>query len=224
MPIQGINFAKIPGMRWTTVALILFISSFSAPGCKDDSPTSPGQDRSVIVAFGDSLTSGPGLRPDQTYPALLERRIADEGHDYRVINAGVSGDTSAEALRRVDAALVPGTKIVILAIGANDGLRGVPVATLERNIALMIERAQSRNIGVLLCQMDAPPIEGLGYTIEFHRVYTRLADRYKVPLVPFFLLGIVGNGDWDLDDTLHPNAAGHRVIADTVWPHLRPML
>ena len=88
----------------------------------------------------------------------------------------------------------------------------------------MIERAQSRSIGVLLCQMDAPPVGGLTYTIEFHRVFTRLAERYKVALVPFFLLGIVGNGDWDLDDTLHPNAAGHRVIADTIWPHLRPML
>ena len=211
-------------MRWTSVALLVFIASFGATGCEDDSPTSPGQDRAVIVAFGDSLTSGPGLRPDQTYPALLEQRIAGEGRDYRVVNAGVTGDTSIEALRRFAGALVPGTKIVILAIGANDGLRGVPVAALERNIASMIEQAQSRDIGVLLCQMDAPPIEGLGYTIEFHRVYTRLADRYKVPLVPFFLLGIVGNGDWDLDDTLHPNAAGHRVIADTIWPHLRPML
>ena len=206
------------------IAPLLFAAIFAVSGCEEDSPTSPGQDRPVIVAFGDSLTSGPGLQPDETYPALLQRRIAGEGRDYRVVNAGITGDTSTEALRRFDAALVQGTKIVIIAIGGNDGLRGVPVATLERNISAMIERAQAREVGVLLCQMDAPPVGGLTYTIEFHRVFTRLAERYKVPLVPFFLLGIVGNGDWDLDDTLHPNAAGHRVIADTIWPHLRPML
>jgi acyl-CoA thioesterase I len=208
-------------MRWTAVALLV---SLAAAGCAKKSPTLPGQGTPVIVAFGDSLTSGPGLRPDETYPALLQQRIAREGHDHRVVNAGVTGDTSTEALRRFDAALVPGTEIVILAIGANDGLRGVPVATVEHNISSMIERAQARDVDVLLCQMDAPPVGGLTYTIEFHRVFTRLAERYKVPLVPFFLLGIVGNGEWDLDDTLHPNAAGHRAIADTIWPHLRPML
>jgi acyl-CoA thioesterase-1 len=178
----------------------------------------------LIVAFGDSLTSGPGLRPDQTYPAVLEQRIAAEGRDYRVVNAGVTGDTSSEALVRFDAALVPGSEIVILAIGANDGLRGVPVATVERNISTMIERAQARGIDVLLCQMEAPPVRGIGYTLAFHTVFTRLADRFKVPLVPFFLVGFIGNDEIDLDDNLHPNAAGHKVIADTIWPHLRPML
>ena len=91
-------------------------------------------------------------------------------------------------------------------------------------MSTMIERAQSRGINVLLCQMEAPPVAGLLYTIEFHRVYTRLAARYKLPLVPFFLLGIIGNEEIDLNDTLHPNATGHRVIADTIWPYLRPML
>jgi acyl-CoA thioesterase-1 len=195
-----------------------------ALGCHGANPVSLGPTASIIVAFGDSLTSGPGLRPDQTYPALLQQRISSEGGDYRVINAGVSGDTSTDALLRFDDALVADTRIVIIAIGANDGLRGVPVATVEGNIAAMIERAQARGINVLLCQMEAPPIGGLSYTIEFHRVYTRLADRYKVPLVPFVLLGVIGNDDLDLDDTLHPNAAGHKVIADTIWPYLRRML
>jgi len=208
-------------MRWLAIALL---AAVAAIGCNEDSPTAPGQGARVIVAFGDSLTSGPGLRREETYPGLLQQRITSEGREYRVVNAGLSGDTSSEALLRFDAALVPDTRIVILAIGANDGLRGVPVATVERNIAAMIERAQSRGIAVLLCQMDAPPIGGLSYTIEFHRIYTRLAERYKVPLVPFFLLGIIGNEDLDLDDSLHPNAAGHKVIADTIWPHLRPML
>jgi acyl-CoA thioesterase I len=194
--------------------------------CNGDqsSPTAPDQATPVIVAFGDSLTSGPGLSPGQTYPALLQQRMANEGHRYRVINAGVTGDTSSDAMPRLNDALVPETRIMILALGINDGLRGVPVATVERNLTTMIERAQTRGIRVLLCAMEAPPIGGLGYTIDFHRMFTRLADRYKVPLVPFFLAGIIGNDGFDLDDTLHPNAAGHRVIADAVWPYLRPML
>lgn len=208
-------------MRWFSVAAIAAVAAF---GCNGDTPTAPGLNAPAIVAFGDSLTSGPGLRPEETYPALLQQRITSDGREYRVINAGVSGDTSSEALVRFDAALVPDTRIVILAVGANDGLRGVPVATVERNISTMIERAQARGIAVLLCQMDAPPHGGLTYTIEFHRIFTRLAERYKVPLVPFFLLGIIGNDDLDLDDTFHPNAAGHKVIADTIWPYLRPML
>ena len=207
-------------MRWVTVVLIL---SIAATACKDDMPTSPGQ-VPVIVALGDSLTSGPGLRPDQTYPALLQQRIVREGREHRVVNAGVTGDTSSDALRRFEAALAPEAEILILAIGGNDGLRGVPVATVEHNIATMIERAQARGIDVLLCQMEAPPVRGLSYTLEFHRLFTRLAERYKVRLVPFFLAGIIGNDVLDLDDTLHPNAAGHKVIADTIWPHLRPML
>jgi acyl-CoA thioesterase-1 len=208
-------------MRWIAVALL---ASVAAIGCKEDSPTSPGGSTPVIVAFGDSLTSGPGLRPDQTYPALLQQRIAVEGREYAVVNAGITGDTSSEALRRFDAALVPQTKIIILAIGANDGLRGVPIATLERNLSTMIERAQARDVDILLCQMEAPPRGGLSYTLDFHRVYVRLSERYNVPLVPFFLLGIIGNDQLDLNDTLHPNAAGHKLIADTIWPHLRPML
>ena len=217
---EGIALASI----LVCARFVAVIVAGAAIGCNGESPAAPSQATPVIVAFGDSLTSGPGLRADQAYPALLQQRIRSEGREYRVVNAGVTGDTSSEALRRFDGALVPGTKIVILAIGGNDGLRGVPVATVERNIAAMIERAQARGIDVLLCRMEAPPVGGLSYTIDFHRIFTRLAERYSVPLVPFFLLGIVGNDDWNLDDTLHPNAAGHRVIADTIWPHLRPML
>jgi acyl-CoA thioesterase-1 len=204
---------------------VIGLAIASSIACKENvSPTAPGSRAPVVVAFGDSLTSGPGLRPEQTYPALLQERIAESGHNQHVINAGVSGDTSSEALRRFDASLVPDAQILILAIGINDGLRGVPVATVERNISTMIERARARGIRVLLCAMEAPPLGGLNYTVEFHRMFSRLSDRYNVPLVPFFLINIIGNDGWDLDDTLHPNASGHQVIADTIWPYLRPML
>jgi acyl-CoA thioesterase-1 len=209
-------------MRVFLIGLVLAAASIA---CKENaSPTAPGSRTPVVVAFGDSLTSGPGLRPEQTYPALLQERIAESGHNQRVINAGVSGDTSTEALRRFDASLVPDAEILILAIGINDGLRAVPVSTVERNISAMIERAQARGIRVLLCAMEAPPLDGLNYTIEFHRMFSRLSDRFNVPLVPFFLINIIGTDGWDLDDTLHPTANGHRVIADAIWPYLRPML
>ena len=202
--------------------LVLAVSTIACHG--QSSPVAPDAGTPVVLAFGDSLTSGPGLRPEQRYSALLQSRISDAGHKYRVVNAGVTGETSSEALRRFDAALTADTKVVILAIGINDGLRGVPVTTVERNIAAMIERAQARGIRVLLCAMEAPPIGGLGYTIDFHRMFTRLSERFNVTLVPFFLIGIIGNDELNLDDTLHPNAAGHKVIADTIWPYLRPML
>jgi acyl-CoA thioesterase-1 len=212
-----------PGMRFLGT---LLLGTVAAVGCTGDgiSATSPGRVMPVIVAFGDSLTSGPGLKPEQRYPELLQQRLTAEDYSYRIVNAGVSGDTTTEALERFDRALVADTKILILAIGINDGLRGVPAATVERNIASMIERARARGVAVLLCAMEAPPVNGLSYTIEFHRMYARLAERYNVPLVPFFLIGIVGNDELNLDDTLHPNAAGHKVIANAIWPYLRPLL
>jgi acyl-CoA thioesterase-1 len=204
-------------------ALIVAITLISCNG-DQASPTAPDQATPAIVAFGDSLTSGPGLSPSQTYPTLLQQRITNDGYRYRVVNAGVTGDTTSEALPRLNDALIPETRIMILALGINDGLRGVPVATVERNLTTMIERARARNIAVLLCGMEAPPLGGLNYSIEFHRLYTRLAERHNLPLVPFFLLRIAGNPDLNLDDRFHPNAAGHRVIAETIWPYLRPLL
>jgi len=187
-------------------------------------PTQPTAGAAVIVAFGDSLTSGPGIDPSDTYPVLLQRRLRQSGYDYRVVNDGVSGDTSTEAVRRVDQAFTPDTKVMILALGINDGLRGMPTNTLEQNLGTIIQRAQSRGIAVLLCGMEAPPLKGFSYSLEFHRVFTRLAERYKVTLVPFFLIGIVGNPDLTLDDLAHPNAEGHKRIAEALWPYLEPML
>jgi acyl-CoA thioesterase-1 len=190
----------------------------------DKLPTQPAAGSAVIVAFGDSLTAGPGVDPSDTYPALLQQRLRHSGYNYRVVNAGVTGDTSTEAVRRLDQALVPDTKVMIVALGINDGLRGMPTTTLEQNLATIVQRAQSRGIAVLLCGMEAPPLKGFNYSIEFHRVFTRIADRYKLTLVPFFLIGIFGNPDFTLDDLAHPNAEGHKLIAEALWPYLEPML
>lgn len=178
----------------------------------------------VIVVFGDSLTSGPGLDRNQTYPALLQRKIEAKRYQFRVVNAGESGNTSTRALRRLDTALVADARILILALGINDGLRGVPVTTVERNLTTIIERARARKIAVLLCQMEAPPVNGFSYTLEFHRLFARLAARYDLPLVPFFLYGVAGDPELNLPDGIHPNTEGHKLIAETVWTYLEPLL
>ncbi len=180
--------------------------------------------RPVVVALGDSLTAGPGLREDEAYPALLQRRARQAGYPHLFLNAGVSGDTTADAVSRLDAALVPDARVVIVALGANDGLRGVPIATIRRNLEAIIERAQSRQLRVLLCGMETPPTHGWQYSVDFHRLFPELAGRYGVPLMPFLLFGVAGNPDYNLGDRVHPNAAGMRVIAETMWPYVEPLL
>jgi acyl-CoA thioesterase I len=204
---------------------LALLAALAVVGCGGvELPTDASNPPQIIVAFGDSLTSGPGVDSSQTYPALLERRLRQADYNYRVINSSVSGDTSGEALQRLGDALAPGPAIMIVALGINDGLRGMSTSALESNLSTIVERAQSKGAKVLLCGMEAPPLHGLGYTFEFHRIYTRVAERYGSPLVPFFLINVAGRPNLNLSDGVHPNAAGHRVIADTLWPYLEPML
>lgn len=177
-----------------------------------------------IVAFGDSLTSGHGIGQARAYPAVLQQRLAAAGRSYVVVNAGVSGDTSTRALPRLERALDGNVEILIVALGANDGLRGVPIARLKANLAEIIETAQARGIKVLLCGMEALPIFGWNYSVAFHNAYRELADRYRVPLVPFMLVNVIDDPALMQPDHVHPNAAGARAIADNIWPYLEPLV
>ena len=192
--------------------------------CGSTSPAAPAQPYAggTVVVLGDSLAVSPNRA--QSFPAVLQTRFLDEGQPWRVINAGVSGDTTGGGVRRVETALAGGGDILVLALGANDGLRGVPVETIERNLGAIIERAQARGMRVLLCGMETPPAHGWAYTVAFHEVYPRLARQYGVPLVPFLLAGVALVPDMNGPDGFHPNAAGARRIADTIWPYLEPML
>ena len=178
----------------------------------------------VIVALGDSLTAGLGVAPDEAYPALLEAKLRREGYAYRVVNAGVSGDTSAGGLRRVDWVLRQSPQIVIVALGANDGLRGQPVTALRDNLTAIVERARAAGARALLAGMRMPTNYGAAYTKEFAAVYPDVAKRTGVPLVPFLLEGVATQARLNQADGIHPNAAGQRVIAELLWPHLRPLL
>jgi acyl-CoA thioesterase I len=176
-----------------------------------------------IVALGDSLTSGHRLPRDQAYPALLQEALRQDGIDAVVLNHGVSGDTSAGGVRRLAAALDDRPDILIVALGINDGLRGVAVPQLRRNLETILEQAQARGVTVLLCAMEALPLYGWQYTVDFHNLYSELAEKYKVPVVPFMLLNVLGNQDLMSADGVHPNAAGAKVIAANILPHLRPL-
>jgi acyl-CoA thioesterase-1 len=182
------------------------------------------QRRPRIVALGDSLTAGLGLDAGLAYPALLQQRLDEGDLKYEVVNAGRSGDTSAGGLRRVDWALEGDVRVLIVALGGNDALRGLPVEQLRENVSAIIERAQARGVTVLLAGMEAPTNFGGDYTSDFHHVYPDLARKYGVAFVPFLLEGVAGVAQMNQDDGLHPTAEGARKVADNIWAALQPIV
>ena len=227
----------LPGLN--VVIFSIGLSSIAYQGCQaSESGPRPGQtqdpprevavaaapERPKIVALGDSLTAGLGLAVDEAYPAVLQERLDERSYQFEVVNAGVSGDTTAGGLRRLDWVLEGDVRILILALGGNDGLRGLPVAEMKRNLATMIERAQSRGIAVLLTSMEAPPNLGASYTAEFRQVFRELEKEYDVASLPFLLQDVAGERALNQPDGIHPNSKGARVLANNVWTILEPML
>jgi acyl-CoA thioesterase-1 len=177
-----------------------------------------------IVVLGDSLTAGLGLPADQAYPSLLQKRLDASGFNYEVVNAGVSGDTSAGGLSRLEWALEGDVRVLIVALGGNDALRALPADELRQNLSRIIERAQGRHIAVVLAGMEAPPNFGRDYLVTFHQVYPSLAAQYHVAFVPFLLDGVAGNDALNQRDGIHPTAQGARIVADNVWTALKPIV
>ena len=180
--------------------------------------------KSRVVFLGDSLTAGLGLEQTEAYPTLIQQKIDAAGLPYEVVNAGVSGDTSAGGLSRLDWALEGDVKVMVVALGGNDGLRGLPATELKKNLATIIERAQAKQITVILAGMEAPPNFGRDYITAFRDIYPALAEQYKLPLIPFLLQNVAGIERLNQRDGIHPTAEGARIVADTVWSVLRPTL
>lgn len=192
------------------VALCLSASAAAAPG---------------IVVFGDSLSSGYGLPLDKSWVSLLKDRLRDSGFPHRVINASLSGETTSGGKNRIEAVLAqhrPG--IVVLELGGNDGLRGLPPETTQQNLEAIIKACRRAGARVLLVGMELPPNYGAAYTQKFREIFSRLARRYRLALVPFMLEGIGENREWFQPDGIHPTAEAQPLILDNVWKHLRPLL
>jgi acyl-CoA thioesterase-1 len=177
-----------------------------------------------IVALGDSLTAGAGLQPSQSYPSLLQKRLDSDGYRYQVVNAGISGDTSAGGLRRVDWSVDGNVQIVILELGANDILRGLPISEMKKNLGKIIEHARSKGCEVLLAGMESPTSAGPEYRKQAHDAFVDLARQYKCPLIPFFLDRVATVESLNQADGIHPNAEGTAIVTETVYTSLRPLL
>ncbi|WP_152047121.1 arylesterase [Aureimonas psammosilenae] len=171
-----------------------------------------------VVAFGDSLSAGFGVGPGESFPEQLQAALKAKGYDVAVANAGVSGDTTSGGLQRIDWSVPPTAKLVILELGANDALRGISPAITKKNLDDMLKRLTERGQKVVLAGMLAPPNMGEDYAASFNPIYKRLAEKYAVPLYPFFLDGVAGNRDLNQPDGMHPTKAGVAVVVERILP------
>jgi acyl-CoA thioesterase-1 len=212
------------------------ILMFSLPGCGNDPPpasrsepvsaprTDSTDSRPVILAFGDSLTAGSGLPPGSGYPELLQAELEMRGYRYRVVNAGVGGDTTSNGLARMSPALRLAPEIVILELGGNDGLNGLPVDSMRANLDEMLAAFKQSGAAVILGGMTLPRNFGSDYISAFEKVYPELAAKHGAKLIPFFLEGAAGNPNLMLEDGIHPNHEGYRVLVANLMPYLEPLL
>ena len=181
--------------------------------------------RPKIIAFGDSLTAGFGLAEKESYPYLLQEKLKADGYEYEVVNAGVSGDTSLGGLEKADWVLQQdNAKILILELGANDLLGGMPVAKMKENLGQIIRKAKARNLKILLCGMLAPPTMGAQYQQQFTMAFPDLATEYKLDFLPFLLDNVATKKELNQADGIHPNAEGEKIMTDNVYKALKPML
>ncbi|MEO5753584.1 MAG: arylesterase, partial [Chthoniobacterales bacterium] len=180
----------------------------------------------TILFLGDSLTAGLGVAETQAYPALIQEKIRAKNLPFEVINAGISGDTTAGGLARLDWVLQKKIDVLILALGANDGLRGLPVAQTKANLQTIIDRMKAKNPGVkiVIAAMQIPPNMGADYGTAFRALFADLARQNATALVPFLLEGVGGHDDLNQADRIHPTAAGHKILAENVWRVLEPLL
>ncbi len=182
------------------------------------------KEKPVILAFGDSLTAGWGVNEEESYPSRLQVKLASAGFPHKVVNAGISGDTTAGGVRRIRWLMKHNPKIVILALGANDGLRGQPADEMRRNLETIIEICRENNARILLAGMKALPNYGEDYMLEFESVFPELAKKHSLEFLPFLLEGVAGVREHTHPDGLHPVASGYSIVTDLVWERLEPML
>src|SRR5688572_13670102 len=200
-------------------------TSAGSPNLHPSSP--PRSDTTGVILFlGTSLTAGYGIGAEYAYPALIQKKLNAAGYKLRAVNAGISGETSAGGLRRIDWSLQQPVAVLVLELGANDGLRGLSAAAMRSNLEKIIQRTRERypNAEVIVAGMEAPPNLGATYTREFRETFRALADKYDAALIPFLLEGVAAQPGLNQDDGIHPNIAGQKRVAETVWKVLEPVI
>lgn len=203
-----------------------------APGKESGDPASNEKTlpattaKKSILFFGNSLTAGYGVEPDQAFPSLIQEKLDSLGLPYSVVNAGVSGETTAGGNSRIDWVLKQPVDIFILELGANDGLRGIPVTETRKNLQSIIDKVRAKNPStkIILAGMQIPPNMGQKYTTEFKNVYTELTKKNQLELIPFLLEGVGGESELNQADGIHPTPEGHEILAENVWKTLSPLL
>ncbi len=188
--------------------------------------SSEAQQKKSILFFGDSISAGYGIQPQQAFPAVIQDKIDSLGLNYEVINGGLSGETSAGGLRRINWVLQRNIDIMILELGGNDGLRGIDLSSTKDNLQQIIDRAKAKNpeIEIIIAGMQVPPNLGTDYTKEFQDLYPELAEKNNLTLIPLILDEVGGRDEFMQPDQIHPNVKGHKVVAETVWETLKPFL
>ncbi len=188
--------------------------------------SSEAQQKKSILFFGDSISAGYGIQPQQAFPAVIQDKIDSLGLNYEVINGGLSGETSAGGLRRINWVLQRDIDIMILELGGNDGLRGIDLSSTKDNLQQIIDRAKAKNpeIEIIIAGMQVPPNLGTDYTKEFQDLYPELAEKNNLTLIPLILDKVGGRDEFMQPDQIHPNVKGHKVVAETVWETLAPIL
>lgn len=222
--------------QYTSFAFILFLFVFFSCGQRtgENQSTANEQEekvqvkaeRKMILFFGNSLTAAWGLEPEEGFTGIIQQRIDSLGLDYQVINGGLSGETTASGLNRLDWFLEDEPSIFVLELGGNDGLRGIPVAETKKNLEQIIQKVQEKypETVILLAGMQIPPNMGRAYSEEFRAIFPDLANDRNVTLIPFLLEGVAGEPDLNLPDGIHPTKEGHQIVAETVWGYLEPLL
>ncbi len=217
------------------MAVLAFLVGCSNSGEKKESQSNPSEKpvseaveekEKIIMFYGNSITAGYGVSTDQAFPALVQEIIDSLDYPYKVVNAGLSGETSAGGLNRIEWVLRTVPDIFVLELGGNDGLRGLLLSETKRNLAQIIGKVQSVNpeVRVVLAGMEVPPNLGQDYTAEFRGIFRELANEHDVTFIPFLLEGVGGEEELNQSDGIHPNEEGHEIVAETVWQYLAPLL
>lgn len=208
---------------FTSVSVVVATVWFGSYASASDNPT--GSIKRVVV-LGDSITAGYGLNPSLAYPVLLQQKINQVSLNYKVVNAGVSGDTTAGGLRRIDWIMQKGANVLIIALGGNDGLRGIASTQIQQNLEGIIQRARGKspNIQILIAGMQMPGSMGANYVKQFSAIFPEVASKNKAILIPFLLEGVGGIEKYNQSDLIHPTSVGQEKIAETVWKVLEPVL